>query len=148
MLLKRTLLLIGYYLASTLIIIATGMAGHGFTSPATVFYSWAYFLIVLVPSSYFPLAAYLVFLLGLSLLSRFIAGLGFRHCLKIPAGLYLLGGVISSIAQGGFRREPFLPYSILFLFSGLFVTLYMILDWRLIKQASSRTASPSRSGAD
>ena len=145
MLVRRTLLLIGYYLVSNSIILATGMAGHGFTSPATVFYSWAYFIIALVPSSYFSFAAYLVFLLGLSLLSRFIAALGIRHGYKIPAGVYLLGGTMSTVALGGFRREPLLPYSILFLFSGLLVTIYIVIDWRLIMRALSSTTSTSRS---
>jgi hypothetical protein len=140
---KRISLLLVYFLFTTSLIMGVGGAGHGISAPGTVFFSWAYLLLRLSPESlnkggYFTLASYLMYLVSFFLLSGFLSRQGKKYSFIAPAGIYLLGSVISSFIHRGFKQEPILLYLACFFFSVLLVVIYIAIDWRLATKVSNQ----------
>lgn len=137
----RIFLTLGYYAFTLLLIMFTSMAGHGISSPATVFWSWAALGIRLTHKGIAPFVLYFGLILGVSILTYFSARLEGRFNSLIPSGVYLSGSICASLALRGFEREPLLPYLALFFLSVLLVIAYLAIDWRLERTRIRRSGN-------
>jgi hypothetical protein len=130
-LIGRTFLIMGYYAFTVLFIIATGMGGHGISSPTTVLFSWAFFLIMLAQKGIAPLIIYYGFLVGFAVMTHFLVRQEGRFVFLIPTGVYLWGSLWASVARRGYEYEPLLPYLALSFLSVLMVVAFGALSWRI-----------------
>ncbi len=111
---KRIILLLFYFVFSSLLSITLAQGGHGYYAPLTISLSWAYLLARLCAYNLVGLLLfYLYYLSTLFILKVFLSRHEKGRGHLALAGFYFLGSAISSVIQWRFRKEP-IESSVLF----------------------------------
>jgi len=142
---RLTYLIVGYYAVTVLFTLATAGGGHGISSPTTVLFSWAFFIIKLAQGGIAPLIIYFGLLMCFAVMTHFLVRQEGRFMFFLPSGVYLWGSLWASVASRSFETEPLFPYLGLFFLSVLMVVAFCALLWRLEKRLlTHKRAAPIR----